>query len=84
MPQTGHSLVEDGRLVGFLAVAGGGGLGAGRFLLRLVEVFVGALLAQVQFFELIFAEDFGDVQGGGLVDTSGTSSPQFPAVSQAR
>ena len=28
---------------------------------------MGAFLAQVQFFKLLVGEDFGDVQGGGLV-----------------
>ena len=35
-----------------------------RLLLRLVPVFIGALLAQVKLFELFLAEDLRDVQDG--------------------
>ena len=36
-------------------------------LLGLVEVLIGTLFAQMEFFELAFAEHFGDVQGGRVV-----------------
>ena len=36
------------------------------FLLRFVQVFLSARLAQMQFFDLLFGDDLGDVQGCGL------------------
>src|SRR5262249_22541954 len=45
--------------------AGAGPLGGG-LLVGLVEVLVGAVLAQVQLLDLVLADDSGDVQGGGF------------------
>jgi hypothetical protein len=59
--------IEQGRLVDVLARGARPGLDAGRFLLRLGQVMVGAGLAEVQLFNLVFAEDLGDVQGGGVM-----------------
>src|SRR5207249_1837774 len=54
---------------GLLALADGLAAQAleGPLLLRLVEVLIGTLFAQMQLFELAFAEHFGDVQGGRVV-----------------
>src|SRR5262249_52484482 len=51
-----------------------------RLLLRLVEVFIGALFAQVKLFELFLAEDLRDVQDGlimAFLALHCRSSPRF-------
>ena len=53
---------------GFLALGElprfAGLLPRGLLLLRVVEILMGTLLAQVQLLELFLTQDFGDVQGG--------------------
>src|SRR5262249_1093219 len=57
--------LEDARLLALLQ--GGGQLAPGSLRWRrVVEVLVGALLAEVEFLHLLLAEDLGDVQGRGL------------------
>src|SRR4051812_36006534 len=61
------SLIEP---TGLVALFDGPALAAfgAAALLGLMDVFLRALLAEVQFFVLVLADDFGDVQGGLLAD----------------
>src|SRR5208283_3763508 len=59
-------LVHSAGLFGFLTLRRFAAFAARRLLLGLVQVLVGALLAQVQFFVLIVGQDFRDMQGGRL------------------
>src|SRR5438270_522690 len=61
------SLIEPTGLVALLDGPALAAFGAAA-LLGLMDVFLRALLAEVQFFVLVLADDFGDVQGGLLAD----------------
>src|SRR5579862_1457172 len=59
------ALVKRRCFFAFRDAFGAGALGP--FVLRLIKVLIGALIAQVEFFKLAFAKHLGDVQRGRVV-----------------